>query len=195
METLWQDVRYAARKLIRSPGFTTVAVLTLALGIGANTAIFSVIDAVLLKPLEYQEPDELVFINSQFPTLGFDQFWISPPEYREIQEYAESFSEVGAWRTGSASISAIENPQRVTAATASAELFRVLGVAPQLGRTYTEEEDTEGAAAVVVISDGLWRGTFGADPGIVGSTIQVNGAPTTVLGVMPPGFDIEEAEV
>ena len=190
-----QDVRFAARQFRRSPGFTAVAVLTLALGIGANSAIFTAVNGVLLKPLPYRAPDELVFINSQFPGLGFEKFWVSPAEYRELQEHTRSFAQIGAWRTGSASISGIENPVRVTSAGATAELFATLGVNPVLGRPYTEDEDADGAAEVAVISSGLWRSAFGSDAGIVGKSIEVNRTPTTIVGVMPDGFDVEDAGV
>jgi predicted permease len=196
METLLQDVRYGVRKLLRSPGFTAVAVLTLALGIGANTAIFSVVNGVLLKPLEYRQPEELVFINSQFPTLAFDKFWISPPEYRDIQTHLRSFSDVGAWRTGSVSLSGIESPINVNSTIATAELFTTLGVQPQLGRTYSHEEDMQdGPPAAAVISNGLWRRAFDSDPRMVGRDIEINGNPVPVVGVMPPGFDIEDGGI
>ncbi len=195
MDTLLQDLRFSLRSLAKSPGFTIVAVLTLALGIGANSAIFSVVNAVLLKPLEYREPGRLVFIHSQFPTLGFEKFWISPPEYRDLQAYARSFSRIGGWRTGTASLSGIESPIRVTSAGATAELFPTLGVNPQLGRAFSAEEDLPGAAPVAVISNRLWRSAFAGDPSIVGRSIEVDGAQTTVVGVMPAGFDVQDAGV
>jgi putative ABC transport system permease protein len=195
MEILLNDLRYALRRLIRSPGFTAVVILTLALGIGANSAIFSVVNGVLLKPLEYRDPGNLVFINSQFPEIGFDEFWISPPEYREMQRNAQSFTSIGAWSTGSATISGLESPVRVTSAGASAEFFTTLGVPAHLGRAFTREEDAEGVAPVALVSHGLWQGAFGADPRIVGREIELNGEPTTVIGVMPEGFDIDEAGV
>jgi predicted permease len=195
MTTLMQDLRYATRTLLRTPGFTAVAVLTLALGIGANSAIFSVVNTVLLKPLEYQDPERLVFIHSDFPTLGFEEFWISPPEYRELQQHAGSFSSIGAWRTGSVSLSGIDEPVRVTSAIATEELFTTLGVPADLGRVFTAEEDIPGGESVVVISQRLWRSAFGADPSIVGRGIEVDGGVSTVVGVMPDGFDVEEAGV
>jgi predicted permease len=190
-----QDAAYALRQFVRAPGFTLVAVLTLALGIGANSAIFSVVDGVLLKPLAYRAPERLVFLYSQFPTLGFEKFWVSPPEYREMQQNLRSFSRIGAWRTGSVSLSGIESPMRVTAAGVTAEFFETLGVTPERGRTFTREEDTPDAPPVVVISDGLWRGAYGSDPDIVGRQVEVNGARSEVVGVMPPGFDVEDAGV
>jgi len=193
--TLRQDLHFAVRTLRKSPGFTAVALLTLALGIGANSAIFSVVNGVLLKPLPYHQPDRLVYLYSQFPTMGFDEFWISPPEYRDLQERARSFSAIGAWRTGRVNVAGTENPVRVTSAVVSAEFFTALGVAPLLGRPFTAEEDRPNGPAVAVISYGLWRRVFGGDPQLVGSRVQIDGAPTTITGVMPDGFDIENAGV
>jgi len=195
LRTLRQDLHFAIRTLRKSPGFTAVALLTLALGIGANSAIFSVVNGVLLKPLPYHQPDRLVYLYSQFPTMGFDEFWISPPEYRDLQERARSFSAIGAWRTGRVNVAGTENPVRVTSAIVSAEFFTALGVAPLLGRPFTAEEDRPNGPGVAVISYGLWRRVFGGDPQLVGSRVQIDGAPTTITGVMPDGFDIENAGV
>src|SRR5499427_2609817 len=136
MDGFMRDVRHAARNLLRSPGFAIVTILTLALGIGANTAIFSVVNAVILRPLGYPRPDRLVYISSQFPQLGFDQFWISPPEYLEFQERTHAFSVVGAFATGQANLTAPDRPRRVNTSQASADLFKALGVNAQLGRTF-----------------------------------------------------------
>src|SRR5205809_8148097 len=122
MDALLRDVRHAARNLLRSPGFAIVTILTLALGIGANTAIFSVVNAVILRPLRYPQPDRLVYISSQFPQLGFDQFWISPPEFLEFQEGTRAFSIVGAFASGQANLTAPDQPRRVNSVQASAEL-------------------------------------------------------------------------
>ena len=195
MDTLMQDLRYALRALLRAPGFTAVAVLTLALGIGANTAIFTVVNGVLLEPLGYREPDRLVFIHSQFPNIGFDKFWISPPEYRDLQQHATTFSSIGAWRTGQASLSGIDNPVRVPSAVASAELFTTLGVTPQLGRAFTADEDIDGGPDVVVLSHRLWQSAFAGDRSVIGRRIDVSGVRREVVGVMPPSFDVEDAGV
>ena len=190
-----RDLRQAIRSLIRQPAFTTVVVITLALGIGATTAIFTVVNAVILEPLPYAQPDRLVFIHSQFPSIGFDKFWISPPEYRDLQQHARSYSEIGAWRTGQVSLSGLDSPMRVTSAVASAELFSTLGVPPRLGRAFDTREDAEGVEPVVVISHRLWQSAFGGDVSLVGRRIEVNGTQRTLVGVMPPGFDIEDAGV
>ena len=135
-----QDLRYTIRSLIKSPVFTSVAVLTLALGVGANSAIFSVVNGVVLKPLQYRSPENLVFITSAFPSLGFDQFWMSAPEYRELQEWGTSFEDVGAYNTGEMSLNGGESPIRVAAGFATYEMFRTLGVDARVGRVFSSEE-------------------------------------------------------
>jgi putative ABC transport system permease protein len=195
MRDLITDIRYALRALIRAPGFTLVAVLTLALGIGANSAIFSVLNGVVLRPLPYAGPGELVRVASKFPGLGFDKFWISPPEYLELQERSRTLTSIGAYRTGQVSIGGRETPIRVTSAIATHELFPTLGVPAALGRPFNAEEDIPNAEPVVTLSDELWRSAFDADPDIVNSTIRVNGTESRVTGVMPPGFDVADAGV
>src|SRR6266545_2708079 len=128
MDSLLRDLRHATRNLLRTPGFALVTVFTLALGIGANTAIFSVVNAVILRPLGYPRPERLVYISSQFPALGFDQFWISPPEFVEFQERTKSFSVVGAFTTGQANLTAPDRPRRLNSGVVSADLFKALGV-------------------------------------------------------------------
>jgi putative ABC transport system permease protein len=195
MKEWWTDVRYAARTLQRSSGFATVAVLTLALGIGANSAIFSVVNGVVLRPLPYDAPERLVTVATQFPTLGFDRFWMSPPEFMELEEWNRSFESVGGYRTGLASVGGRELPQRVTSAIATAGFFTTLGVAPALGRAYTAEEDLPNGPAVAVLSYDLWQGAFAGDPGVLGTTTVVNGVEREIVGVMPQGFDIDDAGV
>lgn len=194
IEDVAKDLSYAARLLRKSPGFTAAVVLTLALGIGATTAVFSVVNAVLLEPLDYGDPDQLVFVYSEVPAWGPGPFGLSRSEYRELQELARSFSEIGAWRTGPVNLLGADRPVRVTAAWGTAELFTTLGVPPRLGRTFTPAEDVAGEP-VVVLSSGLWRSTFGSDRAIVGRRIEIDGAASTVVGVMPEGFDVEEAGV
>src|SRR3989440_8816097 len=116
MDSLFRDIRHAVRNLARTPGFALVTILTLALGIGANTAIFSVVNAVILRPLGYPHPEQLIYISSQFPALGFDQFWVSPPEFFELQERARSFSSIGAYAVGQVNLAASDRPRRVQAA-------------------------------------------------------------------------------
>jgi predicted permease len=186
-----REVRHAVRGLLRAPGFALVTILTLALGIGANTAIFSVLNGVLLQPLPYEEPGELVYLTSAFPGMGFDEFWISPPEYMELQERARSFEVIGAFRENEISVGGGEQPRRVTGAFASAELFDALDVDPAFGRWYTRDEDQPGSS-VVVLSHELWTRGFGAEPGLVGRSVEINGATRTVIGIAPEGFDLAD---
>src|SRR5262245_34857988 len=197
MDGLVRDVRHACRNLLRSPGFAAVTILTLALGVGANTAIFSVVNAVILRPLAYPQPDRLVYISSQFPRQGFDQFWLSPPEFIEFQERARAFSGVGAFVSQQANLTAPDRPRRVVAVFASQELFRVLGVAPLVGRTFEINETRPNGANVVVLSYEVWKSSFGGNPSVVDSQVEINGIPRTVVGIMPPHFDVadERAEV
>jgi putative ABC transport system permease protein len=195
MNTLAQDIRYAVRMLARSPGFAAVAVLTLALGIGANTAIFTVVNSVLLRPLAYAEPDRLVYVYSELPAAGFDKYWLSQAEFRELQANVHAFSEVAAWQTSeNANVAGVEAPIRTTSGTATAELFDVLGVPPALGRVFTRQEGLD-QEPVTVVSHGLWQNLLGGDPAAVGTQLEVNGINRTVVGVMPPGFDIADAGV
>ena len=196
VERVVQDTRWAIRGLLRAPGFALVAVLTLALGIGANTAIFSVVNGVLLEPLPYPRPHELVFITSQFPTLGFDQFPMDAAEYLELKERNRSFQDLGAYVTSAVNIGGEgQQPARVTSAIATASLFSTLGVPARMGRAFTDADMLPNAAPVAVLSSELWESVFGGERDIVGKQIDVEGVKTTVVGIMPPGFDIHDQGV
>ncbi len=189
MQSLLQDLRYGLRLLLHKPGFAAVAVITLALGIGANTAIFSVVNAVLLRPLPYREPGKLVRVYTEFPTMDLKKFWMSPPEFLDIQNEADSWESIGAWTTtGSNVATSNDEPVRVSAAIITRGLIETMGVQPAMGRNFTPEEDRNGGPPNALISDGLWRRAFGREADIVGKQIQINSQPTTVVGVMPPGF-------
>jgi len=192
MESLARDVRHAVRILFRAPGFALVTILTLALGIGANTAIFSVVNAVILRPLGYPHPDRLICISSQFPQLGFDQFWVSPPEFLEFQERTRAFSVVGAFSTGQANLTAPDRPRRVNTVLASADLFRALGVNALYGRTFQMDETRPNGPLVTMLSYELWKSAFGGSPTVIGSQVEVNSIRRTVVGVMPPHFDVAD---
>lgn len=194
MDGWMKEVVHAVRGLIRRPGFTSVAVLTLGLGIGANTAIFSVVNGVILEPLGYPESESLVRLTSSFPSMGFEGFWISPPEYMEVVERMRSFETVGAINTFQSSIGGDEQPERVNAAAVSWQLWQALRVSPEIGRFFTEQEDQPGGEPVAVLSRELWQRSFGADPQIIGRSIEVNGTMTNVIGVMPADFDVDESE-
>jgi putative ABC transport system permease protein len=190
MDSWIHDIGYALRNLLRAPGFALVVVLTLALGIGGNTAIFAIVNGVLLKPLAYPAPEELVLVTSQFPQMGFDQFWISPPEYLELKERSRSFQAVGAYSTAEYNLGTGERPRRIRAARVTSNFFDALGVSPLLGRTIRPEETLPGAAPVAVLSHGLWRSVFAGNPSLVGETIDMDGRKVTVAGVMPESFGL-----
>lgn len=188
MQTFLQDLKYALRMLKKNPAFTTVAILTLAVGIGANSAIFSVVNSVLLRPLPFRQPDQLVRVYSEFPNMKLQKFWLSPPELLDIQREAKSWEAIGAWAPGGQNVGTESEPLRVTSAAITRSLIDVLGVQPERGRNFTEEEDRNGGPKVAIISHGLWQKGFGGASDIIGKQIQVNSASTTVVGVMPANF-------
>jgi len=187
VDAILQDFRLACRALVRQPGFAVVAVLTLGLGMGATSAIFSVFRAVLLSPLPYSEPDRRVMVWSRW--TGWDKTWVSPAEVRDYRERARQLTAVAAWSTGQANLTGNGSPERVGAGQATANLLEVLGATPLIGRGFRTGEDATGdGAAVVLVGHGLWQRRFGGDPGIVGRTIQLDGRSVEVIGVMPQGF-------
>jgi predicted permease len=197
IDDLRQDLRFAVRALLRTPGFTAVALLAIALGIGANSAIFSVVNAVLLRPLPYREPERLVTVLHDAPDLPERikrQGPVSPADYLDWRAESQVFERIAAVQagTGNASVSAILTgrgaPEAVTAMSVTADLFPLLGVSPALGRAFVDGDDQPGATPVAVLSDGLWRRRFGADAGLVGQTVSLDGKSFTVAGIMPPGF-------
>jgi len=189
LETLWQDVRYAVRTLRKSPGFTVVAVAALAIGIGANTAIFSLVDAVRARALPYKDPSGLVQLWGNVQRARVERRGNSYPDFLDWRAQSKSFEDIAAVDTQTVTLGGIEDPERLLAEFASASYFSLLGVSPARGRTFTADEDVIGtSAAVVVLSDGLWKRRFSADEAIVGRTVTLNARPYTVVGVMPPGF-------
>jgi putative ABC transport system permease protein len=194
MHTVKQDVLYALRTLAKSPAYAAITILTLALGIGANTAIFSVVNGVLLKPLAYPRPDRLEFLTSTFPRLSSDRFWVSLPEWAEFKERNRSFQDVGAYREGSVNLGAPERPRRVNAIIATPELMSVLGVAPLRGRLFTQTDALPGAEDVGIIAHSTWRNDFGGDEGVLGRVVPIDSAPTRIVGIMPPGYDVHDAQ-
>ncbi len=188
VETLIQDLRYGLRQLRRNPGFTAVAVITLALGIGANTAIFSVVDTVLLRPLPFANPSRLIALHEGIPKLGYPKMGFSPPDFDVFAREQRSFSTIGAFRDEHVDISSGGEPERVTAARVSASLFPMLGVEPLQGRTFSPEEDARGHN-VVLLSYKLWRRRYGGSGGIIGRTIELDRRPYTVIGVMRRNFE------
>ena len=189
------DVRYALRALRNARGFAFIAVLTLALGIGANSGIFSVVNSVVLRPLPYPASDELVLVQSSLPEMGFDNFPISGSEYYGVKDRVSSFDLVGVYQLGSASVGGDDVPLYVPSAWVSHDFFDVLAVRPIIGRTFTEDETAPGADPVRIISWNLWQRAFGGDPRVLTRPVIMNGVSTQVIGVMPEGFDIVDAEV
>src|SRR5919205_74500 len=189
MKTLLQDVRYAVRTLRKSPGFALVAVVALALGIGANTAIFSVVKAVLLSPLPYPAPERLVWLREVNPGSDIIDEPASAPNFNDWRTQARSFEGMAAFTYNAATLTdGGGEPERVPAAYTSANFFQVVGVGPALGRGFLPEEETTGKNRVVVISHGLWQRRFGASPQALGQTLNLGGNPYTIVGVAPADF-------
>jgi len=182
------DVKYAGRLLLKSPGFAAAAILTLALGIGANTAIFSLVDAILLHPLPYSDPERLVLITESLPREGVGEVGVSAQEAQDYEQRNDVFSRVAMFESAGFNLTGESRPSRINAAKISAAAFPLLGVAPMLGRVFTEQDDRDGAARVTVLSYALWREQYGADPRILGHTLRLDETPYTVVGVMPASF-------
>jgi putative ABC transport system permease protein len=183
LSNLLQDLRFAARGLVKQRGFTVVALLTLALGIGANSAIFGIVNAVLLRPLPYQDPDRVVLLWSHW--TNWSKTWVSQGELVDYREQARSLEHVAAFSPASFNLTGGGDPLRVRAAQVQPEIFAALGAQPIAGRVFTAEEDQPGHEHVVMLTEGLWRSQFGSDPSIVGRTIQLDAEPYTVVGVLP----------
>ncbi len=190
LETLWQDIRYALRMLAKSPGFSAVAVATLALGIGANTAIFTVLDATLIAPLPYAEPSRLVMLWTGFRESKQPRVPASGHELLEVRRRSRQLADVAGIWVGAGSLTGEGEPERVRIGLTTANFLGIFGVAPQLGRTFVAAEEGSSAAPMIVISDGFWRRRFGGDSGILGRGVRLDGQLATVVGVMPPGFDV-----
>jgi putative ABC transport system permease protein len=195
METLLQDIRYGARTLRRSPGFTAVAVIALALGIGGNSAIFSVVNAVLLRPLPYDEPDRIMRIFATAPDRGLDQTSLSYQRTKAIAEQNQLFEHAGAYTFDTANLTGVNEPLQLTVIRMSSGVFEVLKVRPAAGRNFLPEEDKPGGSQVVILSHGLWQRQFGSAPDMVGKAVTLDGASCTVVGIMPDGFDFPAARI
>ncbi len=192
MKNLALDMRYAVRMLLKNPGFTAVAVLTLGLGIGANTALFSVIDGVLLKPLALSDAEEIVSIWQTAPASGFPRYGVSEGQFFALQAEAQSLREVATYHTLPTMLTGVEDPDRIFIAHVSAGMLAVLGLQPALGRDFLPEENLPQRNTVVLLSDGAWKRRFGADPNIVGQTIRLDDQPLTIIGVLPPQAQLPE---
>lgn len=198
MESFWMDLRHSIRMLLNNPGFTLAAVVCLMLGIGATTAVFSVVNAVLLRPLPYKDPGRLVRIYTEFPTFpngGLRRFWASPPEFLDLRRDLKSWQSIDAWVDAGANIAGRVQPARVAASFVSGGMLETLGVYPVRGRLIEPTDDRPGAPQVADISYGVWQTVFGGDPGIVGRETQLNGTKCTIIGVMPRGFQFPPGDI
>src|SRR5271167_656804 len=197
MGKLWQDLKYGLRIHAKTVGFTLVAVFTLALGIGASTAVFSVVNAIMLKPLPYANSQRIVIPWRLAPAglnLGYNEIpWGLRSSQLMVQD-SKTFQSLGAFKSDSFNLTGRGDPALLEGVRASAGFFPSLGVAPTLGRTFTAEEDRPGHEHEVVLSHQLWRDRFGGDPAVLGTAVDLNGDPYTVIGVMPSGFEFPRGE-
>ena len=183
-----RDIRMAARRLMRAPGFAAVAIVTLALGTSATGAIFTIVDAVILRPLPYAEPERLVRVTADLRKLGIEDVGLSPSELFDYRDRSGLFEDVaGVWPI-TANLTGSSRPERVETLLAGPTYFRLLGARPQLGRLFGPADYHTGIATVVVISDGLWRRGFGADPGVIGRTLRIDNDAYEIIGVTTPDF-------
>jgi putative ABC transport system permease protein len=195
MEIILQDIRYGVRSLIKTPSFTTIAVIVLALGIGANTAIFTVVNAVLLRPLPYPDSNQIVMLwetNPRFQ-IGVDTLPVTPGNFIDWREQPTSFEYVSALGVGRWSLTGAGEPERISGASVSPNFFRLMGTEPKLGRAFRDDEEKPGAGKVVVISDPLWRNRFGGELDVIGKTMTLDGDSYTIVGVAPEGFQFPRA--
>jgi putative ABC transport system permease protein len=185
-EKTMQDIRYALRLLVKSPGYALAAIAALAIGVGANTAVFSIVNGVLVKSFPFRDPSKLVLLFEQIP-ISTVKFGFSPPDFETIRRVVRSYDGFAAYRTQSYELAGTDNPQRVIGARVSSDLFSILGAEPARGRVFTAAEDQQ-IARVAVVSDGLWARAFGRDPSLVGRSIQLDGRTYSVIGIMPRQF-------
>jgi putative ABC transport system permease protein len=193
MGTVLQDLQFGGRMLLKNKAFTLVALAALALGIGANTAIFSLVNGVLLRPLPFPHAEQIVYFEGQNPSQDITDSNVSYLDFTDWSKQTDLFASTAAFYTSSSNLGADgAGPERVPRAGVTSAFFNVLGVQPFLGRVFRPEEDQPNAQTVVIISHGLWKRRFGADPGIIGKQVQMNARRLTVVGVMPPGFEFPE---
>ena len=194
IESVWSDFRYAFRTLRRMPAFTLVATLTLALGIGATTAMFTLVDEILLRPLPYPDADRIVRLIQSYPEIGLDTWGVSQENIVMYRDRATDFESFAGYRSAGMTLAGDGRAERLDAAWVTADFFRVLGVDPARGRPFTRAEDTKGNNNVAILSDAFWRSRFAGRADAIGSTIDLDGGPARVIGVMPPGFGFPHAE-
>jgi len=190
---LWQDIRYGLRVMRKNPGFIAIAVFALALGVGANTAIFSVVNAVLLNPINYENPDQLVMVWEKSLRRGFGQIPTSLPNFLDLRADSRSLEDLGAFTDTNFNLTGGDQPERVIAVRVTASLLSLVGVKPLRGRLFLSGEDQPQASRVLILSHHLWQRSFGSNQNIVGQTVALNGESYTVVGVMPSGFKFPPA--
>jgi putative ABC transport system permease protein len=194
LEDLWQDLRYGGRMLVKNPGFTLIVVITLALGIGANTTIFSVVNAVLLRPLPYQNPEQLVMIWGKLPAYVSGNVGASAAEFADYRDQNPVFSSIAAYTSSSFNLTGAGEPERIVGTVASASLFPLLNVRPVLGRSFLNEEDRPGHDRVIILSHSLWRRRFAADSSVIGQSVTLDGQSHIIVGVAPAWFQFPDDE-
>src|SRR5206468_8255906 len=186
---MFKDLRFALRQLLKQWGFTAIAVLTLALAIGATTAVLSLVNALLIRPLPYRQPQQVVLLLQHFKSQNLERIPVSPPEFLDYETRAQSFEKLGAFGFTSFNLAGEDRPERIAAATLTAGVLPLLGVSPIKGRFFQPEECTLGRDDVVILSARLWQRRFNSDPQIIGKKLLLNGKSFTVVGVMPADFD------
>src|SRR5262252_5691376 len=184
-----KDIRFALRQLLKQPAFTAIAVVTVALAIGATTAVLSLVNALLIRPLPYRKPQQLVLLLQHFKSQNLERIPVSPPEFKDYEARARSFEKLGAFRYTNFNLAGEDRPERISGATVTADVLPLLGVSPIKGRFFQPEECAIGRDDVAIISARLWQRRFNSDPQIIGTKILLNGKNFTVVGVMPAAFD------
>src|SRR5437773_9358960 len=192
MDTFLQDLRYAARTLIKNPGFAALTIVCLALGIGVNSTIFSVVDTVAIRLLPFRDPGRLISLRTTHQANGVDRGGASFLDVRDWKARTRVLSDIATVTGRSLTLSDREEPERVNGATVTWNMFPMIGVQPILGRQIRQEEDTPGGPRVVLLSHGVWQRRYAGDPSVIGRTITINGNPHTIIGVMPPKFQFPE---
>jgi len=192
MKTIFDDIRFGSRMLGKSPSFTAVAILTLALGIGANTAIFSAVNSILLRPLPYRTPDRLAMLWNDNRRLGLHEDLTSYANFADWRKQSQLFEDMAPFAHMGADVTGVDKPYEVFGWRVGSHLFTILGVAPAIGRTFTDQEEQFGHGRVVILSAGLWRERFGADPAVLGKTMIMDGDPYIIVGVMPASFQFPD---
>src|SRR5690348_14588256 len=195
MESIFTDIRFGLRILLKQPGFTLVAVITLALGIGANTAIFSLVNSILLRPLPFREPDRVVRLLQASPKLGLATWGVSQADFAAYRDQNRSFESVALYNSGAVNLTGDGEPERLPMTSVTAGFFKVFGVSPLLGRTFVDGEDVQGRNAICVISHAFWQRRFGGDPNVAGRILNLNNTPTQIVGVMPADFKFPRLEI